>query len=121
MMKRLLMIDPSNNGSGDTTKGKVYEVINDILSYHYSAMNDNEEEIDEEYEFNEQLWLEHPNYSRWVTIKDNSSEDSFEVFQDDDTCIVCSNDKELAITLINRVDGLAESISNMYLLMNCTK
>lgn len=120
-MKRLLMIEPLRNGSGDTTKGKVYDVINDVLYYHYEAKTDDENDIDEEYEFNEQLWVEHPDYSRWVTIKDNSSEDSFEVVKDDDSCVVCSDDKELAMALINRIDGLAETIANMYLLMNCTK
>ena len=120
-MKRLLMIDPSMNGSGDTTKGKVYEVIRDVLTYNYIAIDDNEEDIYQEYEFEDQLWKEHPNYSRWITIKDNSSEDCFEVAQDDDTCIICSNDDELAHELINRVNGLSEAIVNMYLMMNCIK
>ena len=120
-MKRLLMIDPLRNGSGDTTKGKVYDVINDVLCYHYEAMDDDETDIDEEYEFDEQLWNEHPEYSRWVTIKDNSSKDDFEVMRDDETCVIYDTDKELAIALIDRVDGLAETIANMYSLINGIK
>jgi hypothetical protein len=120
-MKRLLMLNPLRNGSGDTTKGKVYEVVRDVLYYHYEAKNDDETDIDEEYEFDEQLWSEHPDYSRWVTIKDNSSQDDFEVVKDDNSCVVCSNDKELAFALINHVDGLDEAIVNMYLLMNSNK
>lgn len=117
-MKRLLMIDPSTCGSSDTTEGKVYEVTNDILYYHYEG-KENEDDIDEEYDFDSALWEEHPEYERCVTIKDNSSEDSFEVYKDDERCVVCYNDKELAIELINRISGLDKALTNMYLLMNC--
>jgi len=109
-MKRLLMLNPSMCASGDTKEGKIYEIIEDYLS----IPDDEENEIDGfSVEYSKDNALKYLNAERWITIKDESSKDDFEVQEDETRFIIFENDKELAHELINRVEGLDKVIVNM--------
>lgn len=121
-MKRLLMLKPDQCASGDTYQGKIYDIIEDTLVVYNTIIEDGEKYEDgTNYEYtkeNVQKYSELPQ-ARWITIKDESSEDSFEYFgDDDDRCILCENDRELAYTLIERVEGLDTAVVNMAMSFN---
>jgi hypothetical protein len=117
-MKRILMLNPINCGSADTKKGKIYEVLEDVLnvwdletddtqSYEYSIENVNKYAVDGK------------EITRWITINDESSNDTFQTTlynNDEEDFIIFENDNELAHGMINRIDGLATTITNMTML-----
>lgn len=111
-MKRILMLKPIHCGSADTLRGKIYEVIRDEL-----VVIDDEEEN----EFYHTSTLEniekYKDAQRWITIKDESSEDSFEYYnKDEDRYVLFNNDRELTHYLVDNLNGLAESIVNIFML-----
>lgn len=116
-MKRLLMLKPYNCGSGDTKEGKIYEVVKDNLLVWIIVKDEVGEEDEDvhEYEYSDENVKKYSNLrqERWVTIKDESSEDCFEVDEEDDRFIIFENDNQLAHELIDRVEGLDKTIVNM--------
>lgn len=105
-MKRLLMLNPSGCGSGDTRVFGIYEVLEDKLIIY----ND-DPDGGTEYDYSKDKEKEYPEAVRWVSIKDESSTDDFEI--DEDYCVVCEDDNELAHALIDHIDGLGMAIVNM--------
>jgi len=103
-MKKIIMLMPECCGAGDTYKFGIYEVIKDKL---YNG------EEDKETDYTEENKAKYPRFDRWIIIKDESSQDEFQVYENEDRFILCENEKELAHALINLVDGLAETIVNM--------
>ncbi|MCE5220146.1 MAG: hypothetical protein LLF98_02465 [Clostridium sp.] len=112
-MKRLLMLKPNMCASGDTKEGKIYEIIEDYLSIPDDEEND---KVGFSIEYSKENALKYLDAERWVKIKDESSEDDFEAYEDDDRFIIFENDKELAHELINRVEGLDKAIVNVAVL-----
>jgi hypothetical protein len=112
-MKTLLMLNPNICGSGDTKRYHIYPVLDDRLIYYEEAKTDDDEDISINVPYNEENLLKYPDGNRWVRIKDESSEDDFEVCSESDA-IVCENDYELAIALLRTIDGLATGIVNLY-------
>lgn len=102
------MLNSINCGSADSKNGRIYEVIDDILN-----VLDEETDDSKDYEYTMENIKKYPNGIRWVTIKDESSKDTFQVVEDDEDCVVFENDKELAHGLINRVEGLDKTIASM--------
>lgn len=108
-MKRLLMLEPTQCGSSDFTKGKIYGVTDDKLF-------DNKQE--QEIKFNRETWLNNDNMDRYISIIDDGNvEDSFIVCEPEDRFIIFDNDKELALYLLNNVENLDNAIVNLYLTM----
>lgn len=109
-MKRLLMLKPIDCGAGDTKEGKIYDITKDVLNVLNPKTEDS---ID--YEYTEENLKKHTDgiVTRWVTINDESSEDTFEVEKNETRFIIFENDKELAHAMIDRVEGLAYTIANM--------
>jgi len=114
-MKRLLMLKPMECASGDTRKGRIYDITEDILCIYK-----NEDEDSERYEYSKENVEKYSEYEqeRWITIKDESSEDSFEVYEEEDRFIIFENDNELAHGLINMIQGLDSTIVNIAISLN---
>jgi hypothetical protein len=106
-MKRILMLTPHNCGAGDTKKNKIYDILED----YWYVYNEN----DDIYPYTKEISKKHPKGARYITIKDESSTDNFEVKESEDRFIILENDKQLAHELIERIDGLDIAIINMAL------
>ena len=113
-MKKLLMLNSKECGSMDTTNGKIYNVINDVLT-------DVSIEDGESIEYNQEAWLKNNEYERWITIEDNSNRDDFQVYWRDDRFMIFENNKELARYLIEFNDDVADCVANMYISFNSNK
>lgn len=113
-MRRLLMLEPLECGSGDTTKNKIYNITKDMWLVW------NEEKYDNDiYKYTEESVAKHPNGTRCITIKDDSDvEDSFEMDDNEDRFIITNNDKELAVILLDKIEGLDSAVVSMALLFN---
>lgn len=120
-MKRLLMLKGRECASGDFTNGKIYDIIKDRLAVLTPVVYDDgsTDEESKEYEYTKENIEKYSEYeqSRWIDVKDDSSEDAFEVFDSDDRFIIFENDKELAHELIDRVEGLDKAIINLGLIL----
>lgn len=118
-MKRILMLRGQDCASGDFTNGKIYDVLEDILIvYKDEIFEDGTIEHNGktcEYAYTKENINKYSEYKQlhWISVKDNSSQDDFEVNEEDNRFIIFENDKELAHELINRIDGFATTIVNM--------
>lgn len=117
-MKRLMMLKPYQCASGDFTKGKIYDVVKDeLVVYLMIPEEDGSVDKDEStpFDYTKENIEKYSKYKtkRWMLVKDDSSEDSFEVDENDDRFIIFENDNELAHELINRIEGFGTTIVNM--------
>ena len=117
-MKRLMMLNPSQCGAGDTREGVIYNIIKDSLMVNNFATDENDREYVQDrtpVEYNqENVEKNFPkSQERWITINDDSNEDTFEAYKYDDRFVIFETDEELAHELINRIDGLDLIVINM--------
>lgn len=111
-MKRILMLEPTQCGSCDFLKGKVYNVTADKL-----INSDIDCGVETEEEFDNEKWL-NSDLERYITVLDESNdEDCFQVGEPDDRFIIFENNKQFANYLLNNINGIDEAIVNLYMSM----
>ena len=114
MSKKILMLKSNECGSRDSTNMKTYDIIEDILNVWKKTSDEDDLDIIP-YEYTNENLEKYKNYNceRWITIEDDSSSDSFQMYDDEDRFILFENDKELAHGLIDKIEGLDKAIINM--------
>jgi hypothetical protein len=110
-MKTLLVLNPIGCGAADTKKFGIYPVLEDKL------VSIDKEENETIVPYDQENLLSYPDAYRWVKIQDESGEDFFEVYEENNYCVVCENDYELAVALLQHISGLASAIVSVYATM----